>query len=85
MIPWFRRLFTDETAFIRAVRMLLLGLGTAWAGGYLPIPPKFQWVGIVIAGAGGFLPAGEKNPKARLVSAVVETRAVVATPEEPPK
>jgi len=79
MIPWLRELFTNETRFVRTVRMILIALGTAAAGGYLPLPSKLQWIGILLAGAGGFLPAGEKNPKGQLLTATIEST------EEPPE
>ena len=80
MIPWLKELFTDETAFVRLVRAAAIAFGTAYAGGYLPLPDKWKWAGVLVAGAGGFLPAGQKNPKGQVLDATFgETR------EDPPE
>jgi hypothetical protein len=61
MFPLLKKLFTDETAFVGYARFVLIGVGIAAATGSLPLPTRFEWIGAVIAGAGGFIRAGEKN------------------------
>lgn len=65
MLPWLKRFFTDETAFIGLIRAACLGLGTAVATGQIDLTALHvpQSAGIALAALGGFIRAGEKNPK----------------------
>lgn len=61
MISWMKKFLFDETAFVGAVRALVLMAG----GGILTYPDAFpllpKWAGIACMGAAGFIRAGEKN------------------------
>ena len=65
MIPWIKNFFTNETAFVGLIRASLLGAGTAVTSGMLDVAslgvPK--WGGIALIALGGFVRAGDKNPK----------------------
>lgn len=69
MITWLKRFFLDETAFVGFVRACCIGVGTAVSSGLLTLPPSLvsgetlKATGVVLAGLGGFIRAGEKNPK----------------------
>lgn len=59
MLVFFRKLLTDETAFLRSCRALL-----AAASQVVPhLVGAPEWVGPVLLGAAVFLGAGDKNPK----------------------
>jgi len=59
MIQWAKRFFTDETAFVGAVRAILMGVGGMAATGQLEFLPA--WAGAVAMAAGGFIRAGDRN------------------------
>jgi uncharacterized membrane protein YkvI len=60
MIPFLRKLFLDETAFLRLGRAaIMIGGGLAQTGQLPGVPP---WVGALLMGAAVFLGAGDKNP-----------------------
>lgn len=62
MIEWLKEFFFHKDAFIGYVRAALLGLGGAQIAGILPESfPK--WMGVLAIMAGGFIRAGDKNPK----------------------
>ena len=63
MLPWLKKFFTDETAFVGLIRASCIGLGTAAATGNLPVPESWEIGGVILAGLGGFIRAGDKNPK----------------------
>jgi len=62
MLTWLKRFFSDETAFVGYVRAALMGLGGAQVAGMLPDTFP-RWLGVVALVAGGFIRAGDKNPK----------------------
>lgn len=64
MWPTIRKFFLDETAFTGAVRAILLGLGGAVTSGMPIMENTPKWMGVAALMAGGFIRAGEKNPKA---------------------
>jgi len=65
MWPWVKRFFTDETAFVGAVRGTILAFGglalipaaemPAWA------PDLPSWLGVVAMAGAGMIRAGDKN------------------------
>jgi len=65
MLGFIKRLFTDETAFTGYVRAGIFGLGAAVSTGLVDITklglPK--WSVILLFALGGFVRAGDKNPK----------------------
>jgi hypothetical protein len=66
MIPWFKelvkRLLFDASWPERWLRTLIAGAGGLVQAGQIPFPPKYTWVGSVIAAVALMIPAGEKNP-----------------------
>jgi len=60
MIPFLRKLFLDETAFLRLVRALVMIGGGLVQSGQLPGVPA--WLGALLMGAAVFLGAGDRNP-----------------------
>jgi hypothetical protein len=66
MIPWLKKLFTDEGSFTGMVRAGLVGVGIASTSGTLPIPAEYEWLGAVAAGVGVMLrsshPIGKSKP-----------------------
>ena len=61
MIPWVKKLFFSEEAFVSYARAALLMLGMVAQEGKLGIPGEYDWVGYVLMAAAVFLRAGEKN------------------------
>lgn len=61
MLTFLRRFFTDETAFVGAVRACLLGLGGLVISQPEAMPMLPEWLGPIALMAGGFIRAGEKN------------------------
>ena len=62
MWEWAKKFLTDETAFIGAVRAVLLGLGGMVIASPESVPMLPEWVGPIALMAGGFIRAGDKNP-----------------------
>ena len=59
MFPFLKRLFFDETVFVRAARMTIMIAGGMVQAGQIPgLPP---WAGALLMGVAMFLGAGEKN------------------------
>lgn len=63
MWPLVKKFFTDETAFIGVIRAALLGLGGLAIAQPEMLPMLPEWMGPVALAAGGFVRAGERNPK----------------------
>ena len=63
MWPFIRKFFTDETAFVGAIRAALLGLGGVVIAQPELLPALPQWLGPVALAAAGFIRAGDKNPQ----------------------
>ena len=71
MGPWLKKFFTDETAFVRISRALILGVGAGGAhfaddlaGNVSPGAVKAVKIGgIVLAMLAVSLGAGDKNPE----------------------
>ena len=66
MIAWLKRFLFDETAFVGLVRAVFFGLGAISMSGQLPaeitaVVPG--WAGAALIAIGGFIRAGEKNPR----------------------
>jgi len=49
MLPWLKKFFTDETAFVGLIRASCIGLGTAAATGNLPVPESWEIGGVILA------------------------------------
>ena len=67
MWTWAKRFLFDETAFVGLARGVCLGLGSAVSTGILDVEALgvSKAVGVALMGLGGFIRAGEKNPKDR--------------------
>ena len=63
MIPWIRKLFASEEAFVSYARAALLVLGMVAQEGKLGLPESLDWIGYVLMAAAVFLRAGENNPR----------------------
>ena len=64
MIPWLKKLFTDETVFIRVIRAVIMFLGVAILTNQIELPfPWMKQVGTLVVALASFIGAGEKNPK----------------------
>jgi len=60
MIPWLKKMFMDETAFVRVIRAAIMVAGGAVQAGAIPEIPN--WAGAILMGAAVFIGAGDKNP-----------------------
>ena len=63
MIQWVKKFLFDETAFIGLMRLVFLSAGgmiIAYPEAMMELP---KWLGVLCLGAGGFIRAGDKNPK----------------------
>lgn len=58
MIQFFKRFFTDETAFIGLARGAIMAAGAAAASGQIPIPPEY---GVGLMALSSAIRAGDKN------------------------
>lgn len=60
MKEFFSKFFSSEAAFIRGIRGMLLGLGTAEATSPSTVE---EWIGVFLVGLAGLFAAGDQNPK----------------------
>jgi hypothetical protein len=64
MLALIKKFLSDETAAIRLIRGILLGLGLAVNQGLFEgMAPGWEKLGIVLAAFALMMGAGEKNPK----------------------
>lgn len=62
MFAWIKKFLTDETAFVRISRAVLMGLGGLAVAGELPSNWP-DWMGAPLMAVGMLMGAGDKNPK----------------------
>lgn len=63
MLEFLRKLFMDETVFLRTARAVLAVLGMGIQNGTVPAPDWVKPFSFILVGAALFLGAGDKNPK----------------------
>lgn len=85
MIPWLRGLLFDETAFVRAVRVLVFVLGAALHNGVIPgmNGAAAWWLGPLVSGAALFLSAADKTPpELKQLAADIQLRPSTPPPDK---
>ncbi len=60
MIPYLKALLFDEGAFLGAIRTLLVVVGAGGVTETIPWPAGWEWVGLVLMGAGSFMRSSAK-------------------------
>lgn len=80
MIPFFKRLFLDQTAFLGAVRGFVMFIGGLFTVGAIPLPPRWIWVGPLFLGAAGAIRSSSATAQAAQTEAVKD----MAKGQQPP-
>lgn len=62
MWPLLKDLFTNQNAFVRFLRLVLVAVGMAFSQG-LVLPEKYSWVGFLVAGFGAIATGGKNYEK----------------------